>query len=61
MNRSRKDTDITPELVRERLRSLGGRRRRVLSRLIDRGEDRNEADQPSSTMTLEALRALLAA
>ncbi len=61
MNRSPKDTETTPEVVRERLRSLGDRRRRVLSRLIDRSEDRNEAEQPSRTMTLETLRALLAA
>jgi len=61
MSYSTNDTDTTPEIVRERLRSLGGRRRRALNRLIDRDEDRSEAEQPSSTLTLETLRALLAA
>jgi hypothetical protein len=61
MNRWSTDTETTPEMVRERLRSLGGRRRRMLSRLVDRGEERDEAEQPSRTLTLETLRALLAA
>ena len=60
MNRWSTDTETTPEMVRERLRSLGGRRRRMLSRLVDR-EERDEAEQPSRTLTLETLRALLAA
>jgi len=61
MNRLSNDTETTPEMVRERLRSLGGRSRRTLNRMIDRGEHRNEAEQPSRTPTLETLRALLAA
>lgn len=61
MDRSSKDTETNPEMVRERLRSLGGRSRRTLNRLIDRGGERDEAEQPSRTMTLETLRALLAA
>lgn len=61
MNRWNKDTETTPEMVRERLRSLGARSRRTLNRMIDRGAERDEAEQPSRTLTLETLRALLAA
>jgi hypothetical protein len=51
----------TAEEVRARLRSLGARSRMPLNRLIDRAANRKEDESGSSDLTLETLRARLAA
>jgi hypothetical protein len=60
LNETANETDA--EEIRERLRSMGSRHRMPLNRLIDRAASRNSEDESTSdVLTLEALRARLAA